>query len=378
MKKLIGLLVIMVIGLTSCDNQQTISDTVDNKPIVDKKIDFKAEMGKLNDFLKKYEEPSQTFKISASKPVQVKGKQGTIISVNPADLITKSGQPLGKNIEVELKELSNQDQLLRANAQTVSNGQLLVSGGAYYINMTSDGQQLKLKTGKNLKVEFPKLSDDTMNLFYGQRDSLGKMNWSLVEGEKFKIKDDKLKPSKTKPNKPKATAFLVSNRYTRAQTDSIHTVMNDNMRDTSFRTMTKEEKEKYDRENKLYKKVYAAINISSFGWINCDRFPDIKNKTDLFVKFNSIDSVYTAEIYLVFKDINSVMQSYYVSYRNNTINDGFVNIPVGCKVRLVAYTIKKEKVYSYSSDLTIADKQTITLAMKETNEQNFKKIIGKN
>ena len=124
-----------------------------------------------------FEQPSQSFTVSSSKPAQVKGKKGTTVFINPSDLETVDGKSVGNNIQIELKELTNQQQLLRTNAQTVSNGQLLVSGGAYYINMTSDGQQLKLKDGKSLNVAFPKLSDTEMALFYGQRDSLGKINW---------------------------------------------------------------------------------------------------------------------------------------------------------------------------------------------------------
>ena len=140
MKISIGFFLLAAIGLTSCSNQQT--TTVDNSPT----MDTKSEAKKLTDFLAKYEEPSQLIKVSSSKPTQVNGKQGTTISINPNDLATESGETLGKNIQIELKELTNQTQLLKTNAQTVSSGQLLVSGGAYYINMTSDGKQLDRKS----------------------------------------------------------------------------------------------------------------------------------------------------------------------------------------------------------------------------------------
>jgi hypothetical protein len=146
--------------------------------------------------------------------------------------------------------------------------------------------------------------------------------------------------------------------------------------DSSSTPMTKEEKEKMERVNKVYEKVYSAVNISAFGWINCDRFLEIQSKTDLLVNFNPSDSISSANIYLVFKDINSVMQSYYFSYNGKTNNEGFRNIPVGYNVRLVAYTIKDEKVLSYASDITIKDKQTLTLAMKETSDSELKKLLN--
>lgn len=357
MKISIGLFLLAAFGLTSCNNQQT--TPVDKSPT----MNTESEAKKLSDFLAKYEEPPQLFKVLSSKPTQVKGKQGTTISINPNDFTTESGEPLGENIQIELKELTNQTELLKTNAQTVSSGQLLVSGGAYYINMTSDGKQLKLKKGKTLSVEFPKLADNEMSLFYGQRDSLGGMDWKQAT-QTFKVK----------PAKPEQQQTVT--KTTTKKKSEMEALLDYIERDSSSVPMTKEEKEKMERVNKVYEKVYSAVNISSFGWINCDRFLEIQSKTDLIVNFNPSDSISSANIYLVFKDINSIMQSYYFSYNGKTINEGFRNIPVGYNVRLVAYTIKDEKVLSHASNMTVKDKQTLTLAMKETNDIELKKLFN--
>lgn len=356
MKLPIGLFLFAVLGLTSCSNQQT--TTADNSV----PLDTKSEAKTLNDFLAKYEEPSQLFKVSSSRPTRVKGKQGTTISINPNDLATESGEPLGDSIQIELKELTNQAQLLKTNAQTVSSGQLLVSGGAYYINMTSNEKQLKLKEGKTLSVEFPKLADEEMSLFYGQRDSLGGMDWKQAT-ETFKVK----------PN-PQEERQTVAKPTTKKKSE-IEALLDYLGSDSSSTPMTTEEKQKMERVNKVYEKVYSAVDISSFGWINCDRFLEIEDKTDLIVNFNPSDSISSANIYLIFKDINSVMQSYYFSYNGKSSNEGFKNIPVGYKVRLVAYTIKGEKVLSYASDITVKDQHALTLAMKETSDNELKKLL---
>lgn len=357
MKISIGLLLISAIGLTSCSHQQTSATDLSTT------VDIKADAKKLNNLLAKYEEPSQTFQVPSSKATQVKGKQGTIISINPDDLTTESGEPLGNNIEIELKELTNQSQLLKTNAQTISNGQLLVSGGAYYINLTSDGKQLKLKEGKTMDVEFPKITDNEMSLFYGKRDSLGTIDWKQAS-ETFKSKQS-----------PPAQQQPITKSKTRKQSD-MEALLGYIADTTAAEPMTKEEKEKIQRVNKVYEKVYSAVKIGSFGWINCDRFLEIQNKTDLFVNFNSTDSINSANIYLVFKDINSVMQTYYFTYNGKTRNEGFTDIPVGSKVRLVAYSIKDEKVLSYASDIIIKDKQTMTLALKETSDDELKKLLN--
>lgn len=178
MTKALALLISVGFLISGCDNPKTPQDVTDPNNATHNK----ADIGKLNDALKKYEEPAQVFKVAASKPSIITGRKGTKIRINPADLVTESGKPLGQTINVELKELTNQGQLLRTNAQTVSDGKLLVSGGAYFINLTSDGEQLKLQAGKNLAVRFPKLSDKEMALFYGQKNDLGQLNWQKAPG----------------------------------------------------------------------------------------------------------------------------------------------------------------------------------------------------
>ncbi len=358
MKNILGLLILATVGLTSCNNNQATSD---NKPTPD----AKTEIGIVNDFIKQYEEPSQIFKVKTDKPTQIKGKQGTIISINPTDLVTENGQPVGKNIEVELKELTNQDQLLRTNAQTTSNGELLVSGGAYFINMTSDGQQLKLKDGKSLSVEFPKITTNEMSLFYGQRDTLGQLNWLQAE-QNFE-------------SKPKEKVKNV------AQNDTIPMSEMDALlgfiEHESNRPLTPEEKKEIEEQKKnsaLADKVYKAVELKQFGWINCDRFYDIPNKTNLQFAFSDKDSIVSAIVYLVFKDINSVMQSGYFAFRDKEYNLGFQNIPIGARTQLIAFSIKNGKTYAYKSDLTIKSNETVQLTLSEKSQDQIGKLFQSN
>jgi len=346
--------------ICSCNNPKTTKDNTDQN----NSANDKADIGRLNDVLKKYEVPSQIFKITSEKPSVVTGRKGTKISINPNDLITESGKPLGQNIEVEVKELTNQGQLLSSNAQTVSDGKLLISGGAYFIGMTSNGEQLKLKEGKNLSVQFPKLSDKEMALFYGQRNDLGQMNW-LKATETFKTTRP---PVNTQPTTDSAKN---SSDYPERKSD-IEAIMD--YVDSGYNP-TPEEKERNIQQGKNYivsQKVYDEIGISKLGWINCDRFWEVENTTELYASFNSQDSIKNANVYLVFKNINSVIQAYYYSDKSPQ----FENMPIGYKARLIAYTVKDEKVFAYSTDLTITKGQKLTLNLKEINDKDFKKLIS--
>ena len=357
MTKTLTLFISVCFLISSCSNPTTTKEnTAQNNAANDK-----ADIAKLNESLKKYAEPSQIIKVSADKPSVITGRKGTKISINPNDFVTESGKPLGQNIEVELKELTNQGQLLRANAQTVSDGKLLVSGGAYFICMISNGEQLKLKDGKTLNVQFPKLSDKEMALFYGQRDDLGQINWQKAT-ETFK--------SKPQQPRPATDSAVTVRKKNKSDIDAIMDYV-----DSGDTTTTPEEREtmvKRQKEYKVSQKVYDAIGIAKLGWINCDRFLEIEDKTDLYASFNPQDSVKNANVYLVFKDINSVIQAYYYSDKSPQ----FENMPVGYRARLIAYTVKDEKIFAYSTDLTITKGQKLTLNLNEINDKDFKKLIS--
>ena len=361
MKKLSRLLLFISLSISACNNP-------DNKTSTNDQTDVslpKHETGKLNNYLKKFEEPSQIFNVSTSKPTPVKGKKGTIVSINPSDLETVDGRPIGKKIQIELKELTNQQQLLRTNAQTVSNGQLLVSGGAYYINMTSNGQQLKLKDGKSLSVSFPRISDKEMALFYGQRDSLGQINW-LKANEALTAKQQ---------NSPQQTDVTKKAVKKKSDLDALIDYINSG--DTTTTQDERKQQEKRKRNSKVEQKLYEAVNVKQFGWINVDRFLEMENITDFFVTVNPMDSINNANVYLVFKDINSVVQEYYYQ---STSNDNFVKfqgLPVGYKVKLIAYTVKEEKAYAFTSDVTISKNQKLEIDFKLMTEQEFKKLLTK-
>lgn len=120
---------------------------------------------------------TQHFRVSHKTKTVITGKQGLRITIIPGKLQTYDGKPAKEDIEVSLIELTSSMDLFRCNAPTVSNGKLLESGGSYYIGMSSDGEELKLKDGENLMVDLPAVTQTGMQLFYGNRDLNGEMNW---------------------------------------------------------------------------------------------------------------------------------------------------------------------------------------------------------
>ncbi len=122
---------------------------------------------------------TQQFKLASDSIIEVKGEKGTLLRFHPNDLETNSGEQFsGDSLTVELIELTTKQDLLLANAQTVSNGKWLISGGAFKIDIKANNEPLVLKEGKTIDVTFPKNTKElNMELFYGERDKRGYMNW---------------------------------------------------------------------------------------------------------------------------------------------------------------------------------------------------------
>jgi hypothetical protein len=351
MKNILFLLITMVVCV-SCSNEKKQPENVTDE-------DIKTEIGKVYDFMKQYEDPSQTFKVPSNKRTQVKGKQGTVVFINPDDLVKENGKALGKGIEVELRELMDKEQLLRANAQTTSDGKLLVSGGAYYINITSEGEPLKIKDGKSLTVEFPKMTNKEMSLFYGQRDSVGQMNWTQAQ-QKFESKPEKFISEEGTDSLMPVEALL-------------YYISND-----SARPLTAEEKRRLKEDKKkdeVYDKVYKPIELNQLGWINCDRFYDFTDNKNLQIAINRKDSIVSSQLFLVFKNINSVVSSRYYNIGGRIMNAGFPNLPKGAKVQLLAISYKNGRIFTHKSNLIITKDETVNLTFKMTSPKEFERML---
>ena len=120
---------------------------------------------------------TQKFTVTAGRSTIVTAKKGLKITVDPAKLVKEDGSAVNGKIDLEIVELTNSYDLFRSNAATVCNDMLLSSGGSYFIGMECNGQKLRLKEGKALQVSFPVLSEEEMQLFYGERDEDNNMNW---------------------------------------------------------------------------------------------------------------------------------------------------------------------------------------------------------
>lgn len=328
-------------------------------------------------------EKTQTFTRSSKKKTIITGKSGTIVHVDPKKLETIDGSPLANEIVIELNELNDKSSLLLNNAPTTSNGELLVTGGAYYINMTSGGKQLKIKQGESIEVEFPKMTDDEMILFTGKKDAFGQVNWQATT-ESFVAKDI-ARPKK--PEKPKSIievdtirqTIIIDRSYDYSSSfDDLAAYLNSKDADIppkespAYQKALKEY-EKKQKEIAYRLKTYNNISITNLGWINCDRLYRYDTpKVDLPIAVKG-ETIPTARFYAIFKDINSVSSvSYSKTYKNSP---KFNNLPSGMRVKIIGLASVGETPYVFEETITASADQQIDAEFTATTQRKIKALL---
>lgn len=346
----------------SGESSPSTNDTIKIRPI--------EELKNVDGMISSIKEKPQKYIASSTEPSTITGNKGTIIHLNPEDLETIDGSKLGSDIEVELMELHDNSSLILNNSPTTSNGKILVTGGAYYINMKSDGKQLQLKQNTGLDVEFPKITKGEMALFLGERDSLDQVNW-IQTNDKFVSKN------LSTPEEPeKKTKYI---KKTSNELDAIFGYIDgeDSIVETNEEEVSKEEYEQYLKKKEEIEtciKTYEATKVLNFGWINCDRFyNDPREQFPIQLTVNNPD-IRSARFYLVFNNINSMMQSSYFNIQKEAVR--FENIPENEEVTILAISASGDKPMLYKKKITTGRVNKLEVAFEETTINELKSALN--
>lgn len=393
------------------DKQTAQSNKQDKTDTTIESDELKSVIAEIKRILQKQAAAPQVYSADSLKG-RIVGKYGTLINVIKGDLETIDGQPVTGDVRVELHELANKWSFASFDAPTVSDGRMLVSGGVYYVGMTSNGKQLKLKPGRKLEMRLPKAGDG-MSLFYGQRDASGMMNWKLADQPLTKTPSDAVRVSYRAPSgesywledNPVVQRLLARLQVARAEmkrtsmnvpdmaVDS-NGVRHITMKAEDFRKLNRLKfDEEPDRDSAAIKKeivlledslakqgknlvlaatLYDQIQVSQLGWINCDRFLNQQNIIDLAYKMGEGESVKAAKVFVVFRDINSIMEGVFTAGGESN----FVRrIPSGATVTAVALSIRDKKVLLSKVTTKTNAAEPIVFNMREASENELKNLF---
>ncbi|MCP4522541.1 MAG: hypothetical protein GY827_12745 [Cytophagales bacterium] len=133
----------------------------------------------------KMRDVSQKFSINASKDTVITGESGVRVGIAANVFVDKEGNLVDK-VKLDLLEATNVQSFIENDLMTFSGDEILESGGMFYINATSpNGQEVSIKNDESLTLSIPtnNIIGD-MNLFYGNYDKDGKLDWQQIKGEK--------------------------------------------------------------------------------------------------------------------------------------------------------------------------------------------------
>jgi hypothetical protein len=344
----------------------------------------------LQSILGKIKNSPQIFEFSSDSIITIKGEKGTVLNIDPNNLIAPSNKKI-ENIRVELLELTTASELLKNNVQTVSNNKWLISGGSFKIDIYSNNELLKLKKGKTISVSFPKIRNEKMQLFYGTRNENNVMNWELgnqaftpkkrfgLISEIYAIPDD-VKNDRYRVNgyfkegfrtdtlgyidleEFKKIAFERGIDTTIIKSDTIigikqYYLVEEQLKPLSYRDSLDSD---YFEKIALEKTFYKAIQISKLGWINVDCFyPEITERYSLeILKDPTIDGMV---LYILDMTNNTVLNVFETENQKY-----FIDLPPNKSFTVVAFGVKNQQPYVL--------KKTIRLRKDEILKTKFEKI----
>jgi hypothetical protein len=259
----------------------------------------------------------QTFIVNPKNKITITGKDGTIIKFYENSFVDRKGNVLKQDIRIELTEVRTKYDMIEFGIQTLASRKLLESSGMIYIKAYLGNEEVLLAKDMFFQVEFPLVDreyskTDDMSMFYA--DSItGPTNWSAATRNFF------------------SDMTYIENR---------------------------------DNLNKY------IFNSTKLGWINCDRFIEGSNNTQLTVDLSDTSSV---NVCLVFMNLNSVMN---ISDKaNGKIH--FNRIPVGEEATVIAFKKDGDNMYFSSETITIEKFHKTSLVMTKITEADFKNRIKK-
>ena len=122
--------------------------------------------------------PTQGFELNTAQDTVIETENGSVYVI-PADAFeTESGEAVTGKVTFEIKEAFEDVDIMKAGLTTTSDGQLLETGGMFFLDATQNGQRLRLKKGKEILSQLPNLQPDKeMMLFDGVQQTDGTINW---------------------------------------------------------------------------------------------------------------------------------------------------------------------------------------------------------
>lgn len=274
----------------------------------------------------------EVFSIYASRDQYVMLNSGTVIFVPAGTLKTDNGMnPSCDLVELRVAAYTQLEAMALKAMTTSSYGKRLETGGMWHITFSCNGKALKPGTGEYyyIRIKFEGEPRD-MKVFSGDVKK-GVIDWRLQgDGSVSTI-------SSVTAFTPELDNFSeVSEEYYEGETDGYEGVL-------SAETI-----------DGYYEKDMYELKLNDVGWINCDAFYEVTDKTDLLVNCDTSGNV---NVMLIFKDRKSLLPGYQCS---NTAQIKFSDIASNELAVLIVFRKNKDNtVDKFVKTILPANQKTV-------------------
>jgi len=175
--KILALLVSLSLLTFNCLNE-------DDKPIQTINADSYSS---LNELVQSIKPNTQTFSIDPTVTQTFTGEDGTIFTINPNTFTDINNNTITTPITVKLQEYLTLEDMILGNVQTISNGQLLITGGSFNLTFEDINGNTVNANASNIQSQIPVQTDITsyensMQYYIGDSsivDGREMVNWEL-------------------------------------------------------------------------------------------------------------------------------------------------------------------------------------------------------
>lgn len=247
--------------------------------------------------IQKFSRPFLSFTIENDKVDTILTTNGTRLIIQPNSFeFSDESLPNGP-IKIKLIEVFEKSDMILNGLATMSDGNLLESFGMINLKAESNGQELRIRKNMSLILEIPNKRGGTRGeLFYGKQNERNIIEWEYEGGNDILEVIDTITQKSNGLDEFKRTTYKIINykKYF--------------VSDTSFTATYYPNADSTRNTALIYIPGHYKFEIKKLGWINCDRFVEVKNKTTLSIELADY-SMPTG--FIVFDSLNSAMNIFF-------------------------------------------------------------------
>jgi len=338
------------------------------------------------------QESPRTFHIRPGSDTLLLGSDNTLLGIE-GHLFDVPDSLRGRLITIQLTEVYEKPDMILHNLQTRCGKRLLETAGMINIQAEVNGTPVQLLPGKSIEVIAPaRPYDEKMQLFSGQRDSLGHMDWQL-SGEDLNASDNSMflgctgNSLGTIPECPfffcKIKRFFMSSEEKAKLRKKREERRKEIERQQELCENRQKAYERYERKygpldaQKLKKIKQQKSNMKSYlfeanqmGWHNVDKFANVPEEKMTNLRVGLKPDIAT-DVHLVFKNRKSV-----VSAQPGERSYVFKGIPKGEEVYVLALRSLPDKEMRMGfKELTTGRQHTLDPELTKTGEEEIKEKL---